>query len=157
MDRKTIRKYVERGLEAPIYGPRKPRPTLLDPFTAYLRERVKAYPGLTGQRLFRELKELGYPGGYTAVTDYLRDVRPAADPRFELRFETPPGGQAQVDFARFQVVFAGEPTTPRVVWLFSLVLGCTWWSRPGPSMATCACSTRHARRTARSTWTTRWA
>ena len=131
LDRKTIRKYVERGLEAPLYGPRKPRPTLLDPFTAYLRERVKAYPGLTGQRLFRELKELGYPGGYTAVTDYLRDVRPAADPRFELRFETPPGEQAQVDFARFQVVFTGEPTTPRVVWLFSLVLGCSRliWAR----------------------------
>jgi transposase len=131
LDRKTIRKYVERGLEAPIYGPRQPRPTLLDPFTAYLRERVKAYPGLTGQRLFRELKELGYPGGYTAVTDYLRDVRPAADPRFELRFETPPGEQAQVDFARFQVVFTGEPTTPRVVWLFSLVLGCSRliWAR----------------------------
>jgi transposase len=131
LDRKTIRKYVERGLEAPIYGPRKPRPTLLDPFTAYLRERVKAYPGLTGQRLLRELKELGYPGAYTAVTDYLRDVRPAADPRFELRFETPPGEQAQVDFARFQVVFTGEPTTPRVVWLFSLVLGCSRliWAR----------------------------
>ena len=35
---------------------------MLDPFTAYLRERVKAYPGLTGARLLRELKELGYPG-----------------------------------------------------------------------------------------------
>jgi transposase len=131
LDRKTIRKYVERGLEAPLYGPRSPRPTLLDPFTAYLRERVKAYPGLTGQRLFRELKELGYPGGYTAVTAYLRDVRPAADSRFEVRFETPPGEQAQVDFARFQVVFTGEPATPRVIWLFSLVLGCSRliWAR----------------------------
>ena len=28
-----------------------------------------AYPGLTGRRLWRELRERGYRGGYTAVTD----------------------------------------------------------------------------------------
>jgi transposase len=124
IDRKTVRKYIERGLAAPVYGPRKPRETVIDPFTAYLRDRVTRYPGLTGKRLFRELKELGYGGGYTAVTDFLRDVRPAAAERgYEVRFETPPGEQAQVDFARFHVVFTDEPTTPRIVWLFSLVLG----------------------------------
>ena len=122
-DRKTVRKYIERGLEAPAYGPRKPRQPLIDPFTAYLRERVAAYPGLTGRRLFREIKAIGYTGGYTAVTDFLRDVRPTQERGFEVRFETPPGEQAQVDFAQFHVVFTDEPTTPRIVWLFSLVLG----------------------------------
>ncbi len=48
IDRKTVRKYIERGLEAPAYGPRKPRATVIDPFASYLRERVKSYPGLTG-------------------------------------------------------------------------------------------------------------
>ena len=43
--------------------------------------------------------------------------------RFEVRFETPPGEQAQVDFARFEVVFADEPGVTRIVWLFSMVLG----------------------------------
>lgn len=123
LDRKTVRRYIERGLEPPTYGPRKPRRTVLDPFTAYLRERVEAYPGLTGARLLRELKELGYPGGYTVVTDFLRDVRPRPAPGFEIRFETAPGEQGQVDFAQFQLVFADEPTTPRIVWLFSMVLG----------------------------------
>ena len=123
LDRKTVRRYIERGLEPPTYGPRQPRPTLLDAFTGYLRERVQAYPGLTGSRLLRELKELGYEGGYTAVTDFLRDVRPRVDPRFEVRFETAPGEQGQVDFAQFNVVFTDEPTTPRIVWLFSMVLG----------------------------------
>jgi transposase len=123
LDRKTIRRYIERGLEPPTYGPRKPRPTLLDPFMGYLRERVNAYPGLTGARLLRELRERGYQGGYTAVTDFLRDVRPVPDPHFEVRFETPPGEQAQVDFAQFNVVFTDEPETPRIVWLFSMVLG----------------------------------
>ncbi len=123
-DRKTVRKYIERGLEAPAYGPRKPRQAVIDPFTAYLRERLTRYPGLTGSRLFRELKDRGYGGGYTAVTDFLRDIRPVAGEQgFEVRFETPPGEQAQVDFAQFQVVFTDEPTTPRIVWLFSMVLG----------------------------------
>lgn len=123
IDRKTVRKYIERGLEVPAYGPRKPRATVIDPFASYLRERVKTYPGLTGSRLLRELRDRGYAGGYTAVTDFLRDVRPPANPGFEVRFETPPGEQAQVDFAQFHVVFTDEPMTPRIVWLFSMVLG----------------------------------
>ncbi|KLK92413.1 integrase [Microvirga vignae] len=123
LDRKTVRKYIKRGLEAPAYGPRKPRQTVIDPFTHYLRERVSAFPGLTGSRLFRELKERGYGGGSTAVTDFLREIRPAPASSFEVRFETAPGEQAQVDFAQFQVVFSDEPSAPRIVWLFSLVLG----------------------------------
>jgi len=123
VDRKTVRRYIERGLEPPCYGPRLPRPTLLDPFTAYLRERVTAYPGLSGARLLRELRDRGYAGGYTMVTDYLRDIRPPVETGFEVRFETAPGAQGQVDFAQFQVVFTDEPSTPRIVWLFSMVLG----------------------------------
>jgi transposase len=113
IDRKTVRKY----------GPRKPRPRRLEPFEAYLRQRVVAYPSLTGSRLLREIREQGYDGGYTAVTDFLREVRPRLAPPFEVRFETPPGEQAQVDFAQFEVVFADEPGVVRKVWLFSLVLG----------------------------------
>ena len=89
----------------------------------YLRERVTAYPGLTGRRLLRELRERGYEGGYTAVTDVLRELRPAPLPNFEVRFETPPGDQAQVDFAQFQLQFTDEPAITRIVWLFSFVLG----------------------------------
>jgi transposase len=123
LDRKTVRKYIDRGLEPPRYGPRKPRARQLEPYEAYLRQRVATYPGLTGSRLLREIREQGYAGGYTAVTDFLREVRPAPCPPFEVRFETPPGYQAQADFAQFQVVFTDEPTVMRIVWLFSLVLG----------------------------------
>lgn len=123
IDRKTVRKYIARGLEPPVYSPRQPRPRLIDPYVAYLRERVTAYPGLSGRRLLREIREQGYRGGYTAVTEAVRDVRPSAHAGYEVRFETPPGDQAQVDFAHFETVFTDEPSVMRRVWLFSLVLG----------------------------------
>ena len=123
LDRKTVRRYIARGLEPPVYGPRKPRTTQLLRFERYLRERVAAFPRLTGRRLHRELRDLGYTGGYTILTEFLRGIRPAAAPEFEVRFETPPGRQAQVDFAHFRTVFTDEPGAEHVVWLFSFVLG----------------------------------
>src|SRR5512134_3596453 len=114
-------------LEPPVYGPRPAQACRLDPDKAYLQERITAYPQLSGRRLLREVRDLGYDGGYTAITDFLRTVRPPATLPFEVRFETPPGRQAQVDFAQFQVIFADDPEVTRIVWLFSLVLGSSRW------------------------------
>jgi hypothetical protein len=43
------------------------------------------------------------------VTDFLREVRLSPTPAFEVRFETPPGEQAQVDFAHSSW---SSPTSP---------------------------------------------
>ena len=43
------------------------------------------------------------------MTDLLREIRPVVPPPFEPRFETPPGQQAQVDFAQFQTESTDEP------------------------------------------------
>ena len=64
-DRKTVRKYIRRGLKAPKYKSRSPRVTMVAAFEAYLRERVSAWPELSGARLLREVRELGYRGGKT--------------------------------------------------------------------------------------------
>jgi transposase len=124
-DPKTVRKYIERGVEAPVYGPRcVGRPSKLAPYLDFLRERVIAYPELSAARLTRETRELGYVGAYTAVKRYLAAIRPESGPKpYEVRFETPAGVQALVDFARFVVDFTDDPGTTRIVWLFSLVLG----------------------------------
>jgi len=81
------------------------------------------WPQLSGARLLREIRELGYAGGKTVLNGFLHLVRPPAPPAFEVRFETPPGQQAQVDFAEFKVAFAAEPGVQRKVWLFAMVLG----------------------------------
>src|SRR3954469_21251624 len=123
LDRKTVRRYIARGLEPPAYGPGEPRATQLQAFEPYLRQRLGAFPQLTGRRLHRELRELGYTGGYTILTDLLREIRPSEPSPFEVRFETPAGRQAQVDFAHFRTVFTDEPGVERIIWLFSMVLG----------------------------------
>jgi transposase len=123
LDRKTIRKYIEQGLKAPVYGPRKLKQTVIAGHERYLRERLAAFPDLTGIRLLREIREHGYAGGYTAVKDFLRTIRPTPPAGFEQRFETAAGRQAQVDFAFFHAAFTDAPGIDRVVWLFSLVLG----------------------------------
>jgi transposase len=127
LDRKTVCKYLDRGLEVPVYGPRGPRPRLLEPYADYLSEKIQDCPGLSGRRLFREITALSYTGGYTAVTDYLRSIRPELPRVFERRFETAPGEQAQADFAAFSVVLTDEPGIMRKVWLFSFVLGHSRW------------------------------
>ena len=126
-DRKTIRKYLDLGLENPIYGPRAPRSHLLEAYKPYLQEKITDCPGLSGRRLLREITALGYAGGYSTVTDYLREVRPVLPQPFERRFETEPGQQAQVDFAEFSVEFTDAAGMWRKVWLFSFVLGNSRW------------------------------
>ncbi len=122
-DPKTIRKYIERGLELPAYGPRQVgRPNKIAPYLDYVRERVAAL--LTATRLTRELRERGYGGAYTAVKRFVAAIRPSDGCKpFEVRFETPSGHQAQVDFARFVTVFEDEPGITRIIWLFSMVPG----------------------------------
>ena len=122
-DRKTVRKYLNDPLATPGYGPRAPRPRLIDPYVPYLRERLKQCPQLSAMRLVRELKAQGYSGGRTAVTDFIAAIRPREAQGFEHRFETAPGRQGQVDFAQFKTVFRDEPGRVQVIWLFSMVLG----------------------------------
>jgi transposase len=58
------------------------------------------------------------------VKRFVAAIRPSDGLKpFEVRFETAPGHQAQVDFARFVVSFEDEPGITRIVWLFALVLG----------------------------------
>jgi transposase len=122
-DRKTVRKAIERGLVVPKYASRTPRPTLLGSYQPYLRERVAAWPELSGVRLLHEVRERGYAGGVTQLNDFLRAVRPPIVAPFEVRFETPAGRQAQVDFAHFLVEFTEQPGVQHRIWLFAIVLG----------------------------------
>ena len=72
-------------------------PRKLDPYKGIIQERLEAFPLLTAQRLFEEIRAAGYDGSYTQVKVYVREVRPRPAPDPVVRFETAPGEQAQVD------------------------------------------------------------
>ena len=48
LDRKTVRRYIARGLEPPIYGPRAPRPQKIDPYLEFLTRSAAGIPTADG-------------------------------------------------------------------------------------------------------------
>jgi len=72
----------------------------LEPYQDYLRDRYLT-TGLSGVRLHEELRLMGYTGAIDSVQRYLKslDAPRQALMRATVRFETPPGEQAQVDWA----------------------------------------------------------
>jgi transposase len=90
---------LTRDLDAPPRRSPLPRATKLDQYTPIITERLTTYPELSAVRLFEEVRAAGYAGGITQVRDYVARVRPRPEPEPVVRFETPPGHQAQVDFA----------------------------------------------------------
>jgi len=86
VSRRTVQRYAARGEGEPRYGPRPLQPSKLDPYKTFLKGRLAAYPELSGVRLFGEIRALGYGGGYTALKDYLRRLRPELPLSFEQRF-----------------------------------------------------------------------
>jgi transposase len=119
LDRKTVRAHLHRSAP-PVYH-RPPRPSKLDAYRAWIRARLQAAP-LTATRLLRELRALGYTGGYSILKAFVTRVRPRPPVPVVVRFETPPGDQGQADFARFEVTWTATGLT-QVLWLFLVTLG----------------------------------
>lgn len=92
---------LDREVGVPVRYP--PRPTKLDPYKAIIAERLETYPELTAVRLFEEVQAAGYPGSLTQLKAFVRRTRPTVPVEPVVRFETPPGKQAQVDFAEFRM------------------------------------------------------
>ena len=110
VSRRTIHHWIESGqldrdaeAGASRYAERPRVAHKLDPYKGLINERLSAYPRLSAQRLFEEVRSAGYAGGYGRVRDYVRGARPAAPTEPAVRFETPAGWQGQVDFGEFRL------------------------------------------------------
>ena len=107
VSRRTLGRWVASGAltaeaqREPVRYPerREGGPTVLDGYREWIESRLGAYPELSAVRLFREIREAGYRGAYDQVRRYAGEVRPRPEPEPVVRFETPPGRQAQLDFA----------------------------------------------------------
>lgn len=117
-DRKTIRNALQEK-RPPSYA-REPLPSVLDAYKPYIQARF-AECELSAVRLLDEVRKQGYGGAYTVVKDYVRGLKVEKQTVATVRFETKPGGQGQVDWARFgKVVIDGET---RELSCFVMVLG----------------------------------
>jgi transposase len=96
--RDTIRNALASSTP-PVYGPRPPRASKLEPFVAVIEELLAEEPTLSGVRVREELEKLGYVGGKTILDDLLRELRPrfVPPPRSFQRTRYRPGELAQFD------------------------------------------------------------
>jgi transposase len=99
VSRNTVRKYLRSESALPRYRLRAPRPCKLDPFKAYLQQRIEAARPhwIPATVLLRELRERGYAGGISQLKAYLAPFKRRPEEPV-VRFETPPGRQMQADF-----------------------------------------------------------
>jgi transposase len=101
--RDTVRRVWEES--EPRRYRRKPGPTKLDGFKEHLESRLGSYPGLCASRLYREIRERGFSGGYETVKRWCRGWRREERARrATVRFETSPGLQAQADWGESRCV-----------------------------------------------------
>jgi transposase len=133
--RDTIHRWIrdgelDRDLDGePVrYGPRRPVATKLDAYKSIVEARLAAYPQLSAVRLLDEIRAAGYAGSYTQLKVFVQRVRPTPVPVPVIRFETPAGRQAQVDFARFKFPW-GVRYALLVVLGYSRLLWCRFYAR----------------------------
>lgn len=101
--------------------PIQKRASKLDAFESQLRQLLERYPRITVIRLQEELQGVGYSGGYSILSQRVKELRSRPAKPLTVRFETGPGAQAQMDWATYEIDFTQEGR--RKVQLFSYILG----------------------------------
>jgi transposase len=96
--RNTVRKML-RSSDPPLFEV-PVRKTGVEDFKAYLARRYTEH-GLSAVRLLEEIRAQGFTGSIHMVRRFIEALRPlrVAAAKATVRFETPPGQQAQVDWA----------------------------------------------------------
>jgi transposase len=95
-----------------------PRASVLDPYKGEITRMLDTHP-YSAQQILQRLREMGYPGGYSIVKDYVRRVRRKPQSAF-LKLVFAPGEAAQVDWGEYGTVQVGN--TRRKLYFFVMVL-----------------------------------
>lgn len=96
--RNTVRRVLREAGPSVFRAPG--RPSRLDPFKAYVKERYESC-ALSAVRILGEIQPMGYTGSIWTLRRYLDGMKPERERlrRLTVRFETPPGKQGQADWA----------------------------------------------------------
>lgn len=100
ISRTTVKQYLENP-QKPRYCRTVPYPSKMDSYKEYLEGRLREYPDITAEKLYREVRDRGFQGSYRALAYYVDRNRPVKEQKVFLRYETGCGEQAQVDWAEF--------------------------------------------------------
>jgi transposase len=118
--RNTVRSIL-RGKSTENNQEKRGRKSKLADFKDYLRQRFLE-TGLSGIRLCEEITKMGYQGTVSPVRRFLQTLeKEEISPKATVRFETPPGEQAQVDWAEIGY-YLDENGQKRKVYAFVMVL-----------------------------------
>jgi len=102
VSRHTVRRALHQVEQARSGNPppqSAPRGSQLDAYEPAIVDLLARYPDLTAQRALEELRPHGYTGGYTILSERVRQLRPRPVVAPVRRFETGPGAQAQMDYS----------------------------------------------------------
>ncbi len=114
----TVRRVLARaGLIDPV---RSKRPSMIEPFLAFVREVLGRYPRLRASRLYEMVRERGYRGHPDHFRHLVARLRPRPPAEAYLKLRTLPGEQAQVDWAHFGTARIGR--AERAILAFVMVL-----------------------------------
>lgn len=116
MDHRTVARWANE--ERYLARRSSKRNSKLDPFKNDIVRMLEKH-SYTGRQIFQRVQEMGFDGGHTIVTDYVRKIRPPrVTPYLKLAFA--PGECAQVDWGSFGSVRVGA--TSRKLSFFVMVL-----------------------------------
>jgi transposase len=123
-DRKTIHKVLTEKAPQTQRSASSQRASKLDPDRAYLQQRI-AEGCLNGAVLLEEISRQGYSGKISIVRGMVTPLRQEQTRQREAteRFETTPGKQAQVDWAKFGRIWVPEVAAWQVLNAFLDTLG----------------------------------
>jgi transposase len=96
------------------------RPSLADPYLAFIVETLKTYPDLRASRLHVMVRERGYGGGADHFRAIVARLRPQPLAEAYLRLRTLPGEQAQCDWGHFGSITIGKATRPLMAFVMVL-------------------------------------
>ncbi len=106
LDQRTVANWIDKKR----YQPRQTtlRKSKLDPFKNEIIKMLEKH-SYSAMQIYQRIKEDGFDGGITIVSDYVRKVRPPKTKAF-LKLVFAPGECAQVDWGSYGTVNVGETT-----------------------------------------------
>jgi len=118
-DYRTVKRYITNDCTTERC-PRNEK-SILEDYKDYITEKVVKY-NVTAMACYAHLKKKGFTGSYSTVKRFVRTLKKEVQKKADIRFETNPGLQAQVDWKERKRMFTSNGQQIKVN-IFVMILG----------------------------------